>query len=381
MKGILMRLIASITLLAALISGNVQAQTPDIDPIVKPLMQQYQVPGMAVAIFYRGKTTFYNYGVASKTTQQPITNETLFEIGSLSKTFTATLASYAAVQHKLQFSDTASHWLPELKGSAFDRVTLLNLATHTSGTPLFVPDAVTNQQQLMAWYKNWQPSAPPGTQRVYSNLGIGVLGMVAAKSLHQPFRQAMEQQLLPAMGMHHSWVQVPPTEMKNYAQGYNKQDQPVRVTPGPLDAEAYGLKSTSADLIRWLAIQINNVQIDPEWRQAIAITHQGQYHTEAFTQAMIWEYYSLPVTQNTLVAGNSGQRIMQGMAATPIRPLQPAPQQAWYNKTGSTNGFSTYAVFIPSEHIAVIMLANKWFPNDDRVVAVNKMINMIKGRD
>lgn len=372
-----MQLPKILSILALIMSSNSFAQTPAPDTIIKPLMQQYQIPGMAVAILHNGKTEFYNYGVASKETQQPITQQTLFEIGSLSKTFTATLASYAAQQKKLQFSDKASTWLPELKGSAFDRVSLLNLATHTSGTPLLVPDAVTNQQQLMDWYKHWQPDAKPGTVRVYSNLGIGMLGMIAAKSLQQPFISAMEKQLLPAMGMHHSYVQVPASAMGQYAQGYNKQDKPVRVTPGPLDAESYGLKSTSSDLIRWLSIQLDEQKVAPDWQQAIARTHQGYYQTDAFTQAMMWEYYPLPVTAQQLVEGNSGQRIMKGMSATLISPPQPAPQQAWFNKTGSTNGFSTYAVFIPSQKIAVIMLANKWFPNDDRVIAADKIIEQL----
>ena len=77
--------------------------------------------------------------------------------------------------------------------AAFDGVSLLNLATHTSGLPLFVPDDVTNNAQLMAYYRAWQPKHPAGSYRVYSNLGIGMLGMIAAKSLGQPFIQAMEQ--------------------------------------------------------------------------------------------------------------------------------------------------------------------------------------------
>ncbi len=368
----------NVTLLAALLSTSVLVHAASPDAVIRPLMQQYHIPGMAVAVLQGGKTTFYNYGVASKDTQQPVTPQTLFEIGSLSKTFTATLASYAAQQHKLNFSDSASYWLPELKGSAFDRVSLLHLATHTSGTPLFVPDDVTNQQQLMHWYKHWQPTAQPGSVRVYSNLGIGMLGMIAAKSLNQPFVTAMEQQLLPAMGMQHSWVQVPDAQMQNYAQGYNKQDKPVRVTPGPLDAESYGLKSSSQDLIRWLAIQLDQQKIDPTWQQAVAATHQGFYQTDAFTQAMMWEYYPLPVTPQQLVEGNSGQRIMKGMSATLMSPPQAAPNNAWYNKTGSTNGFSTYAVFIPAQKIAVILLANKWFPNDDRVIAAEKIIQALQ---
>ena len=56
-----------------------------------------------------------------------------------------------------------------------------------------MPDDVTNNAQLMAYYRAWQPKHPAGSYRVYSNLGIGMLGMIAAKSLGQPFIQAMEQ--------------------------------------------------------------------------------------------------------------------------------------------------------------------------------------------
>ena len=148
---------------------------------------------MAIAVSVDGKQQIYPYGVASKQTGKPITEQTLFEVGSLSKTFTATLAVYAQQQGKLSFKDPASHYLPELRGSAFDGVSLLNLATHTSGLPLFVPDDVTNNAQLMAYYRARQPKHPAGSYRVYSNLGIGMLGMIAAKSLGQPFIRAMEQ--------------------------------------------------------------------------------------------------------------------------------------------------------------------------------------------
>ncbi|VDZ62129.1 Beta-lactamase [Serratia odorifera] len=113
-------------------------------------------------------------------------------------------------------------------------MTLQNLATHTSGLPLFVPDNVTNTAQLMDYYKNWTPTQTVGSYRIYSNLGIGMLGMIAANSLNQPFADAMEQRLLAGLGMKHSFVNVPPRAMADYAQGYNKEDQPVRVTPARL---------------------------------------------------------------------------------------------------------------------------------------------------
>src|SRR6185437_1192835 len=198
---------------ALILPAGHAADKADIDAIIQPLMQKYAVPGMAIAVSVEGKQQFYHYGVASRQTGKPITSQTLFEIGSLSKTFTATLATYAVSEGKMSFADPASRYLPALRGSAFDHVTLLNLATHTSGLPLFVPDDVTNDAQLMAYYQQWQPPHAVGSYRVYSNLGIGMLGIITAKSLNQPFTQAMEKQLLPALGMNHTYIKVPAEEM------------------------------------------------------------------------------------------------------------------------------------------------------------------------
>uniref|UniRef100_A8GE34 Beta-lactamase n=1 Tax=Serratia proteamaculans (strain 568) TaxID=399741 RepID=A8GE34_SERP5 len=372
--------LAAALLAAMILPAGHAADKAEIDAIIQPLMQKYGVPGMAIAVSVDGKQQFYDYGVASKQTGKPITNQTLFEVGSLSKTFTATLAAYAQNEGKLSFAEPASHYLSELRGSAFDRVSLLNLATHTSGLPLFVPDEVTNDAQLMAYYKNWQPPHAVGSYRVYSNLGIGMLGMITAKSLNQPFAQAMEKQLLPALGMNHSYVNVPAAQMDNYAQGYNKKDQPVRVTPGPLDAESYGIKSNAEDLIRYLEANMQVAKVGDKWRKALAATHTGYYRAGVFTQDLMWESYAYPEKLTTLTEGNNAGMIMNGTPATAITPPKQEQGAAWYNKTGSTGGFSTYAVFIPSKKIAVVMLANKWFPNDDRVAATYQLIQALDKR-
>jgi len=71
---------------------------------IRPLMQRYGIPGISVGIIVDGRSYIYDYGVASKATQRPVTRATLFEIGSLSKTLTASLASYAHVTGKLSAS-------------------------------------------------------------------------------------------------------------------------------------------------------------------------------------------------------------------------------------------------------------------------------------
>ena len=173
---------------------------------IQPVMAKYGIPGMAVGITVAGKPYVFTYGVASTATHKPVTRDTLFEIGSISKTFTATLTSYAQVMGKLSLSDKTSKCLPTLQGSPFGNVSLLNLGTHTpGGLPLQVPDSIKNNEELLQYFKNWRPSYPAGTRRTYSNIGIGTLGWITAKSMGQDFATLMEQRLFPGLGLKNSY--------------------------------------------------------------------------------------------------------------------------------------------------------------------------------
>ncbi|WP_278189128.1 serine hydrolase [Mycolicibacterium sp. S2-37] len=79
-----------------------------------PLLEQYDVPGMAVAVTMDGREHFFEFGVADKNTQTPVTRDTLFEIGSVSKSFTATLVGYAAARGVVKLSDHPSRYVPAL---------------------------------------------------------------------------------------------------------------------------------------------------------------------------------------------------------------------------------------------------------------------------
>jgi beta-lactamase class C len=73
--------------------------------VIRPLLSEYDVPGMAVAVTIGGRPLFFNYGAASRESGTPVTEETLFELGSVSKTFTATLATYAHALGRLSLED------------------------------------------------------------------------------------------------------------------------------------------------------------------------------------------------------------------------------------------------------------------------------------
>src|SRR3546814_10918290 len=89
-------------------TGFAQERVEDtVNAVIQPLMKQQDIAGMSVAITHNGERHYFNYGVASRDTKQAVTDQTLFEIGSVSKTFTATLGAYAQAQGKLTLSDPA----------------------------------------------------------------------------------------------------------------------------------------------------------------------------------------------------------------------------------------------------------------------------------
>nr|WP_262697185.1 class C beta-lactamase PDC-532 [Pseudomonas aeruginosa]UWQ12886.1 class C beta-lactamase PDC-532 [Pseudomonas aeruginosa] len=340
-----------------------------VDAAVQPVMKANDIPGLAVAISLKGEPHYFSYGLASKEDGRRVTPETLFEIGSVSKTFTATLAGYALAQDKMRLDDRASQHWPALQGSRFDGISLLDLATYTAGgLPLQFPDSVQKgQAQIRDYYRQWQPTYAPGSQRRYSNPSIGLFGYLAARSLGQPFERLMEQQVFPALGLEQTHLDVPEAALAQYAQGYGKDDRPLRVGPGPLDAEGYGVKTSAADLLRFVDANLHPERLDRPWAQALDATHRGYYKVGDMTQGLGWEAYDWPISLKRLQAGNSTP-----MALQPHRIARlPAPQalegQRLLNKTGSTNGFGAYVAFIPGRDLGLVILANRNYPNAERV--------------
>ncbi|WNC91873.1 class C beta-lactamase [Paraburkholderia sp. FT54] len=349
-----------------------------VDAAIQPLMAKDGIRGMAIGIVAGGKAYVYNYGAASTETNQPVTPDTLFELGSVSKTFTATLATYAQLSGDLSLSDPTSKYLPVLQGSQFGNVKLVNLGTHTpGGLPLQVPDGIHTDAELMQYFKAWQPSCAPGTCRTYANPGIGTLGLITAKSMGQDFTVLLQQSLFPAMGLKNSYIDVPPARMPDYAQGYKKDGAPIRMTPGVLSAEAYGVKSTAADMTRFLQANMNLLQLDAKLQRAITQTHIGYFKAGVLTQDLIWEQYAYPVALKTLLAGNSSTMALNATPTAEIKPPLAPRQDVWINKTGSTNGFGAYVAFIPEKQLGIVMLANRNFPNEARVAAAYEILTAL----
>jgi beta-lactamase class C len=349
-----------------------------VDVAIQPLMAKYGIPGVAVGITFTGKAYLFNYGVASTETRHPVTRDTLFEIGSITKTFTATLASYAQVTGHLSLSDKTSKYLPVLQDSKFGNVLLLNLGTHTpGGLPLQVPDNIGNDNELMQYFKDWRPAHEPGTYRTYSNPGIGTLGLITAKSMGQDFVALIEEWLFSVLGMKSSYINIPAAKMADYAQGYTKEGAPIRMATGEMSSETYGIKTTASDLVRYVEANMNSIRLDRKFQRAITATHTGYFKAGGMTQDLIWEQYEYPVALKTLLEGNSPAMIFDATPVTEINPPEDPREDVWINKTGSTNGFGAYVAFVPEKRIGIVILANKSYPIEERVTTAYEILTAL----
>ncbi|OCY30567.1 class C beta-lactamase [Acinetobacter pittii] len=347
-----------------------------VDQNFKPLLDKYDVPGMAVGVIQNNKKYETYYGLQSVQDKKSVSSSTIFELGSVSKLFTATAGGYAKNKGKISFDDTPGKYWKELKNTPIDQVNLLQLATYTSGNlALQFPDEVQTDQQVLTFFKEWKPKNPIGEYRQYSNPSIGLFGKVVALSMNKPFDQVLEKTIFPGLGLKHSYVNVPKTQMQNYAFGYNQENQPIRVNPGPLDAPAYGVKSTLPDMLSFINANINPQKYPADIQRAINETHQGFYQVGTMYQALGWEEFSYPAPLQTLLDSNSEQIVMKPNKVTAISK---EPSIKMFHKTGSTNGFGTYVVFIPKENIGLVMLTNKRIPNEERIKAAYAVLNAIK---
>ena len=346
---------------------------------VLTVMKQHEIAGMAVAVTRQGEQHFYSFGLASWETRVPVTNDTLFEVGSISKTYSATLAAYAQALGRLSLADPVERHVPELAGSAFGKVSLLGLATHTAGGfPLQVPDTVRDRAQLMAYLQAWQPSYAEGTRRTYANPSIGMLGVATANAMGQAYVPLMQGTLLPKLGLPSTYLQVPADQMARYAQGYDKRNQPVRVSPGVLADEAYGVKTSARDLLRFVELNLGGTSGDAKLDQAIADTHRGYFELGGMTRDLVWEQYRYPAPLDTVLEGNSNTVAFETHDVRALRPPLAPRADAWINKTGATNGFGAYVAFVPGRRIGIVILANRNYPNADRVRLAYEVLDALE---
>lgn len=347
--------------------------------VFQSVIEEYDIPGLAIGVTINGDHHIYTHGMASRETGAPVTADTIFELGSISKTFNVTLAALAEGRGFLSLDEPVSTYMPQLSGSAFDRITAINLATHTTGgLPLQVPETVGGEAGLMDYLAQWRPASVVGETRSYSNVSIGLLGLIVADRFGTSYTRAAQEVLFPALGLESTYVDVPESSASRYAFGYSKRDnRPIRVNPGVLDAEAYGVKSTARDMMKFLDAHLGQAELTPGIRAALVKTRSGYFKTAYYVQDMIWEQYPWPTDLERLTDGNSGKMIFKSQPVQRIAAPLPPQDAVLLNKTGSTNGFGAYVVLLPGQELGIVVLANRNYPNAARVEATYRLIERL----
>ena len=350
-----------------------------VERTVTPLMNAQAIPGMAVAVIYQGQPHYFTFGKADVAANKPVTPQTLFELGSISKTFTGVLGGDAIARGEIALGDPVAKYWPELTGKQWQGIRMLDLATYTAGgLPLQVPDEVTDTASLLRFYQNWQPQWKPGTTRLYANASIGLFGALAVKPSGMSYEQAMTTRVFKPLQLDHTWINVPKAEEAHYAWGY-REGKAVHVSPGMLDAEAYGVKTNVKDMASWLIANMKPDSLEaPSLKQGIALAQSRYWRVGAMYQGLGWEMLNWPVDAKTVVGGSDNKVALAPLPVAEVNPPAPPVKASWVHKTGSTGGFGSYVAFIPEKQLGIVMLANKSYPNPARVEAAYRILDALQ---
>ncbi len=357
-----------------------------VDAVIKPLLESEQVPGLALAVITPGQTRFYTYGLADTAANKAVDTDTLFELGSVSKTFTGVLAGDAIARGEVRLTDPVSQHLPALNQPQWRDIRLLHLISYTAGgLPLQIPADVKTEAQLLQFFQQWQPEWAPGQMRRYANSSIGLFGQLALKPSGLSFTEAMQQRLLRPLGLQHTYMGVPKSAEKHYAWGY-RDGKPTRVGQGALWAEAYGVTSNIKDMALWVQAQLQPAAVAPKsLQQGLQLALQPTAKAGPLYQGLGWDLFDLPAEPaaldavfDTVLAPDFGK----ATAATLLNPATSAANTSathklYVHKTGATNGFSSYAAFIPAKGTGIVLLANKSFSIQARVKAAYQILQQL----
>jgi len=224
-------------------------------------LRYYGLPGMTLGLTTpSGLNTVLNFGFANRDSQAPIAPDTLFQIGSISKSMTAILIHQLAAEGRLKLTDRASALLPVVHLPAGNTITVQHLLDHTAGLPDDAP--------LFPAGGLWTAYAP-GAHWHYSNTGYEMLGKIAEHVGGKPLAQLLEQRIFAKLGMPRSRGAIIGADRTLYAQGYEAADLGAPFALGvPLRPAAWVdvtfgagcVASTADDMLRFLRSLADAVQ-------------------------------------------------------------------------------------------------------------------------
>ncbi|WP_052391510.1 serine hydrolase domain-containing protein [Streptomyces sp. NRRL B-24484] len=309
-------------------------------------LAEQQVGAVVVGIA-DGAAEIRGAGRAGGAVTSPPGPDTLFEIGSVTKVFTALVLARTVLAGDAALDEPLADLLPGSTVPERDgrRITLQQLATHTSGLPRLPrgmlltalltlrsadPYVGCTADRLLAGLARTRLRSVPGQTYHYSNLGAGLLGLALARRAGTDYATLVRREVCRPLGLADTAVVPAPEAAGRLAGGHSARRRPVAPWHLADLAGAGGLRSTGRDLAAFLRAHLGEAPAGPA--EAIALTRQVEHRTSPFS----WMHL--------------------GWSAHRLHPEHGGHLQVWHN--GRTGGFASYTGFDPETGTAVAVLGN-----------------------
>ncbi len=292
-------------------------------------------------------TKVYSFGNISKANNIPVNESTIFDIGSITKTFTTLVLADMVKQGVVNLNDPIEKYLPaNVKVPQYNgtKITLENLATHTSGLP-FMPSNIWlnntvgnlnpnyNSTLLYQGLANTTLSSKPGTKFLYSDLGIGLLGHILFLKEKIPFEQLVKNRILDVLGMNDTKITLPQNDIKyRFPVGHAKGSEIQTPKVPDVIAGAGAFRSTANDLLKYLSANMGLLHTKLD--ESITLQHLIQ-HTGIIPNPMNYSGY---IALGWAVLTNLGTETL--------------------THAGAINGWNSFVGFTPTKQTGIVLLCS-----------------------
>ena len=267
--------------------------------------------GISVGLINKNHVQTFNYGEIKKKSKSIPTTDTVFEIGSMTKTFTVTLAVQLQQEGILSLDESITTFVPELKNSIFDKnnITLYHLLTHTSGISEFslrvfisqmfsimstgksrIAEYEYNTEKFLNYISALKLKNLPGNTWMYSNLGFGLVGKILERITGNSYNDLVKNRICDALGMKDTGIDIFESRKNELATGYSFRNKQTDYWDVPAIEAAASLRSTTADMLKFLkaSMGLSKTKLSPvfEYCQNTKITPKIPTSMKLFTKSV-----------------------------------------------------------------------------------------------
>jgi D-alanyl-D-alanine-carboxypeptidase/D-alanyl-D-alanine-endopeptidase len=258
--------------------------------------------GLSIGLVLRGKTHFYNYGETKAGNGKLPDKQTIYEIGSTTKSFTGILLAKAVLDKKIILSDDIRKYLkgsfPNLEYNGTP-ITIQELSNHTSRITRIFPNmweragydslnplAGYSRAMLYEGLHKMTLDTIPGKIYSYSNMAVALLGTILEDTYGNNYFSLISKQILQPLSMSDTRIDISAFQAERIAWPHNEMREPVPLWDISLLPAMGALRSTTADLTKYIIA--NNKESDP----AIKLSHQRTFGTDKEGMALNWFIHS-----------------------------------------------------------------------------------------